>query len=288
MKKHSLSILAISCACFTSSSYSGTTGPLNTQPHEWTGLYLGASAGYWWSPDSQVKHFGSSGFVNPLFTTSGNDIANTLAAMGSDNYFINLDGFIGGGQIGYNYQLQNQWLIGLETNLDGLTQSKTTTSKNQITHLAHFPSEYYTAHISLSKKLNYLGTVRGRLGYLMTPSLLLYGTGGFAYGGVSQNESFAAIGSLGSPSFVPINAQNSVKQTLTGWSVGGGFEWRFRPKWSAKLEGMYYDLGSLHNNFTLSQLSLLPSQPVVWGAAQVNSVSKFTAAAVRIGLNYHL
>lgn len=78
----------------------------------------------------------------------------------------------------------------------------------------------------------------------MSPSLLIYGTGGFAYGGVSLNESVAAIGSLGCPSFAPIYVQSSTKQTLTGWTLGGGFEWRFRPKRSTKLEGMYYDLGS--------------------------------------------
>jgi outer membrane immunogenic protein len=73
--------------------------------------------------------------------------------------------------------------------------------------------------------LNWFGTVRGRAGFLIMPTLLVYGTGGFAYGGVSGGFS---------------NFEN----TRTGWTAGGGVEWLFLPNWSAKAEYLYTDLNS--------------------------------------------
>ena len=65
--------------------------------------------------------------------------------------------------------------------------------------------------------------MRGRVGYLFTPTLLIYGTAGFAYGGVD------AFG---------------FSNTRTGWTAGGGLEWLFAPHWSAKVEYLYVDLAS--------------------------------------------
>ena len=71
--------------------------------------------------------------------------------------------------------------------------------------------------------LPWFGTVRGRAGYLVTPTLLLYGTAGFAYGDVTAFQR---------------------SNTSTGWTAGGGVEWLFAPHWSAKLEYLYVDLDS--------------------------------------------
>jgi len=65
--------------------------------------------------------------------------------------------------------------------------------------------------------------VRGRAGYLITPTLLLYGTAGFAYGDVTAFQR---------------------SNTSTGWTAGGGAEWLFSPNWSAKVEYLYVDLDS--------------------------------------------
>ena len=71
--------------------------------------------------------------------------------------------------------------------------------------------------------LDYIGTVRGRAGWLFTPTLLVYGTAGFAYGGVSAWN------------------QTNIR---SGWTAGGGLEWMFAPNWSAKVEYLYADLQS--------------------------------------------
>lgn len=287
MKKVVLSLITIASASCSSISYSGSMGPIHAEPHGWTGFYIGANAGYWWSTNKAVNTVGSPGYADPLFSLGAENIANALAVVGTNNFSLNTDGFIGGGQVGYNYQLQNQFVVGLEADIDGLTQSNATTQAARMVPLVDFPAEYYNATISVTKKLDYLGTVRGRLGYLWSPSVLFYGTGGFAYGGVVLNEAFTANESLGFPSYAPITMQNNIKKTGTGWTAGGGLEWIFRANWSAKIEGIYYDIGTINNNVVLSQRSFLPIQPIVFGAAQINTTTKFTAAAVRVGLNYH-
>jgi outer membrane immunogenic protein len=79
---------------------------------------------------------------------------------------------------------------------------------------------------SASKNLSYLGTLRGRLGYLAKPDLLLYVTGGMAYGGVSssffgaQNPSSGVITSNGP-------GTTNYSGTHLGWTAGAGLEWMF-------------------------------------------------------------
>ena len=175
--------------------------------------------------------------------------------------------FIGGGQIGYNYDFKNQIVAGLEADIDGLTQSNSNASVNSVA-LVDFP-ENYTSTFSATKHVDYLGTVRGRLGYLFNPTLLLFGTGGFAYGGVSFNPSFTANESLGAATYPPVIVHNKIGQTRTGWTAGAGGEWMFRPNLTAKLEYTYYDLGTANSNVVLSQINNDGIPPVLWGTANV-------------------
>ena len=90
----------------------------------------------------------------------------------------------------------------------------------------------------------YLGAVRGRIGNLVTPTMLLYGASGFTYGGAYAKVSLAAVEDLGSPLGVvgSVNLgtvySNSTwigggqqNQILTGWNAGGGAEWMFMSNW---------------------------------------------------------
>jgi outer membrane immunogenic protein len=102
---------------------------------------------------------------------------------------------------------------------------------------------------------DWYGTVRGRVGWLATPNLLLFGTGGFAYGRVdgSANYSIAPAPNFVSASFggfgflctggVTCFAGGS-SETRTGWTAGGGAEWLLDQHWSAKIEYQFVDLGS--------------------------------------------
>ena len=146
--------------------------------------------------------------------------------------------------------------------------------------------------ITSTKRLDYLGTVRGRLGFLFTPTLLVYGTGGLAYGGVSSSTSIAQFNN--DCVFFPGNclapasfASGSFSNSRAGWTVGGGGEWLFAPKWSAKLEYLYYDLGRV--TYASAPLATGGGSfiPGIVSAVLPAHTTRFNGHIVRAGINFH-
>ena len=108
------------------------------------------------------------------------------------------------------------------------------------------PRNNISGSVATSYSLDYLGTVRARVGYLLTPALLAYGSGGLAYGQanlITQTSLFAAAPSGALAGFAAGSANYS--NLLVGWTAGGGMEWMFHPNWSVKAEYLYYDLGAV-------------------------------------------
>jgi outer membrane immunogenic protein len=156
-------------------------------------------------------------------------------------------------------------------------------------------AEVINSQITSRKEVDYLGTVRGRVGFLWTPAVLVYGTGGLAYGGVKANTSIAqsnndCVAFPGTCIATNAGTSGGISQTKTGWTAGGGIEWLVDPRWSFKAEYLYYDLGSV----TYSNGQLVTTNPTCGaacgaGPAIVNSQStaKFNGNIVRVGLSYH-
>ena len=94
---------------------------------------------------------------------------------------------------------------------------------------------------ALTQKIDWFGTVRGRVGILATPKVLLYATGGLAYGEVNSSETIAT----------PVPSAFSASKTNVGWTVGVGIEGVISGNWTAKLEYLYVDLGTVSGSFTL-------------------------------------
>jgi len=192
--------------------------PVIAPPYNWTGFYIGLNAGGSWGHQD-----------NDLVTVPGG----VTLLSNSDN----LDGFIGGGQIGYNWQV-NQWVLGIEADFQGSAQKgdgsfATTTIPAGFFAAALTPVNITNAY---TDKLNWFGTVRGRLGWAFD-RWMPYITGGWAYGhGEISGTSTISGGSAGSSSF-------SASQNYSGWTIGGGVEWAFYNNWSAKLEYLYIDFG---------------------------------------------
>jgi outer membrane immunogenic protein len=187
-------------------------------------------------------------------------------------------GFIGGAQIGYNYQVTN-WLFGIEADIQGMLENSNFTASTSVIGNNGLP---VTTQLDGSKQLDYLGTVRGRLGFLATPTLLLYGTGGLAYGGVTSSASISQA-NQNAPTFGSTAA--SVSETRTGWTAGAGLEWLFLPNWSAKAEYLYYDLGDVSYNAGLLQGAF--SNGLVRYAVSPQVSTRFDGNIVRVGVNYH-
>jgi outer membrane immunogenic protein len=214
-------------------------------------------------------------------------VASASALSGTGNFPIDNGGFIGGGQIGYNYQFYNNFVVGLEADIQGIAGSSSTATAGAGAGVPGFPANALSGTVSTSKSLDYLGTVRGRIGYLVTPTLLVYGTGGLAYGGANSSTSvFQGLsGPVGPGLQTAFGTSGSYSDTLVGWTAGAGLEWLFAPNWSAKLEYLYYDLG------TVSYGSGLIASTAASGANfftnVVSTTTKFDGHIVRAGVNYH-
>ena len=266
----------------------------------WTGFYAGLNAGGTWANNNSVNINEYPAYYNPA--VKSNSIFSTLIiAGGQTNLQSNLySGFIGGGQLGYNEQLNKNFIIGVETDIQGITGSNmpwTTTERFSFSYYSYAYSRNNTISIdniySISKSVNYIGTVRGRVGYLITSSLFAYATAGLSYGGTnlstytSQNQDTGMATIIGPGS-------SSHSQTLLGWAAGGGIEWMFLKDWSAKVEYLYYDLGSPTEYIGQNTFVWTGSAPVqgiqsghVSLAHGVLAHTRFNGNIVRAGVNYH-
>lgn len=175
----------------------------------WTGFYVGVNAGAGWQT-GKGTYSGSE-----QYDSLGTSMSGTAA------------GFTGGGQIGYNWQF-SQYVLGVEADIEGLAGQAT------------FNSGFYgePKGNGLQARISWLSTYRGRAGFLITPNVLVYGTGGLAIGGV--NNKFAPNGINASS----MGTTKSVSKTQAGWVAGGGVEAMIDKHWIAGLEVLYANLGS--------------------------------------------
>ncbi|MGH6857792.1 MAG: outer membrane protein [Methylocella sp.] len=257
----------------------------------WTGLYVGINAGYTWGASNNVTVSTAPGFISPGDIAAGGGPFGVAAAVGANGVLGTggNSGFIGGGQIGYNFQFYNSWLIGIEADIQGIAGTRSSGSLGTSTPI--IPGSAVTTALSASKSLDYLGTVRGRFGFLVTPTLLIYGTGGLAYGGANANVSI--VGQFTPPPNPSITepwfSNAAFSDTRVGWTAGGGLEWLFAPNWSAKVEYLYYDLGTVSFN-----AGALVSNNIGGAFGGGNFFThlpivstRFNGNIVRAGLNYH-
>lgn len=257
----------------------------------WTGFYVGLNAGSAWSDNSR-------NYSTP-FTTPGNVFANCASpagfaplviAPGANPFDISSgcggsNSFIGGGQIGYNWQA-GTWVFGLEA--DGAWQSLVERSFTRFGN-SNTPNSPFgsvaTDTAFFKSEATGLGTFRGRVGYAPGP-WMIYGTGGLAVGGVKHTVT--EILSPGNSCIIP--GGNSCRtvadnDTKFGWTIGAGFEWMFARNWSIGAEYLYVDLG--RTTLTLA--------PVAGGVIGTTNFFFNTSSAsfndrehvARVKLNYH-
>jgi outer membrane immunogenic protein len=277
--------LALSGAAFAADLPLRAPPPVYLPPPPlWTGFYLGMNAGYEWGASNTTNTVTADLFGNPLLG-NGPAYGVASAALATFSLAPKNSGFIGGGQIGYNYQFANSWVVGLEADFDGIANDNSTTSRFATAKVAGGPAEFLTETVTDSRRLNYLGTVRGRIGYLLTPTLLIYGDGGLAYGGVQSSTGI--VQAITAAPFVPSpwGAFGGISSTRIGWTAGGGAEWMFLPNWSAKVEYLYYDLGSVTYGLSPLRSVNFAGTPFTTGASV--SRTHFNGNIVRVGLNYH-
>lgn len=254
-----LLLAGVGLAVLVSSANAADLGSRRRQPavmpvavapaFNWTGLYAGVNAGYAWSSGDK-------------WTTTGD--AASLAYAGAGNLPVSgkfsRNGFAGGLQLGANYQI-NQFVIGAETDIMALTSSK----KNNFAMASG-------TYGSFKDSSNWLGTTRIRLGFTPVDRLLVYGTGGAAYGSV-KHSAFAVAPGVGNAVW-----SGSKSDTKFGWALGAGAEYAFTNNITGKLEYLYYDLG--RSNVTMAAVNA----PAAGAAPVLRAENR--GNLIRAGLNY--
>jgi len=248
----------------------------------WTGFYIGINGGYTWS-DSDTVHTDSRN-LDP-FNGLGSEAVYNIAAAQLATFSLSAsnDGFIGGGQIGYNQQFGRWFLLGAEADMQGVFDSdQRTRADSSLTPVPGFP---IVQSAQVFREIDSIGTIRGRVGITLMPCLLIYGTGGFAYGETISRTDITQI-VLNAPA-IP-NSYHSHGQwdnLRPGWTGGGGLEWMFMTHWSIKAEYLFYDLGSV--TYHLSRLKNFNTSGTLFTDTAPTSHTKFEGNIVRGGLNFH-
>lgn len=255
----------------------------------WTGFYLGANTGVGWGDVSSINQP-----VDPasqfFFLSAFSDFA-----PGSFDTSFDQKGWLGGFQAGYNWQV-GAFVWGVEADIQ---KSAINGSSSQRAFLN--PSVFgsvFGFDVNTASTLDWFGTLRGRVGFLIAPNFLLYGTGGLAYGGIENRGSvvlapsaqpttvsyfvggfgFACGTSAANPTSVCY--AGSGKDVRIGWTAGLGGEWKLDANWSVKLEYLRVELQGTSINL------VSPSPPSTSGVSSNFVFDDFAYNIVRVGLNY--
>jgi outer membrane immunogenic protein len=227
-------------------------------PPTWTGFYVGGLAGGAW---------GNFNATTSTFEVPGGEFAPpAIAAFNAAGVqSIKPSAFIGGFDAGYNWQT-GIYLLGVEADIEWLHFGGTAGSGV----LAIPGSPGQTFSIVATASIDWLATARGRLG-LVFGDWLFYGTGGAAFTKVNGNFAF-------SETISGTTETAAISGSKTGYTVGGGVEGRLWQHWTAKVEYLFVDFGSLTT--TGSDNAFFFPQPFT-------HTLNLKLNIARAGLNYH-
>jgi outer membrane immunogenic protein len=288
-------VLAASGSAFAADIAVKAPLPAPVPVYNWTGWYVGVNAGASFGrakTDFNVDSFTAAGTVSHV---------NLPGFAGSDTEHPS--GFMGGGQIGYNWQYSPLIVVGLEADFQGALERDTNNLSNPfsgtfplISNTTGLPVGSVTGTgtvvTNYSTQIDWFGTVRGRIGYVWGTNgdVLTYVTGGLAYGEVKINGTNISSVSLNGTPATSITQVIGHSQVNTGWVVGYGTEGRIdfwgSRNWTWKIEGLYMDLGTLDATGVTSGVSIGGFGVTTATGGQVNAHSRFTDGILRAGLNY--
>lgn len=275
--------IALFTALAHQSAQAGTMGQLSQDC--WSGFYAGVSGAYLQSGQNRFQTTVDQVNWNQLFFPNALVVAGTLSNAGTELFSIKQRGAGWGGQVGYQVVKDNAMLWGAEAEV--LFAAGMATAENY-TRLHEFgvTALNYQSVVEEIKDIDYLASLRGRAGYLVKPSLLLYITGGLTFAQATLTTN-TTIENTNSPDVFPANtAQGKSSKSMGGFTAGLGAEWNFMNNLSAKLEYKYYDLGSIPTSSSFIYLVNIPTL-ASYASARVHSRAKFAYNSVELGLNYH-
>ena len=231
------------------------SAPPPASSFSWTGFYVGGRVGF------GMSHGDTSFSPLPSAVQFVNLAPQTLRP--------NASGALVGGQAGFNWQTHRHFVLGVEADqswsgVDGTITINPIKQNNG----TPFPGAGF---VRAKQTTTWLGTVRGRLGFAPISRLLIYGTGGLAYGHVIY---------LADTNFRPVGTTDylsSFDKNKTGSVAGGGVEVATSRRWSVKAEYLHLDMGT--ESTVVNANPLLPP-------FQVGYKFETTAHILSAGLNF--
>ncbi|WP_172804529.1 outer membrane protein [Afipia sp. GAS231] len=212
--------------------------PIVAPVYNWTGFYVGANMGYGAASDP----------VNMSFSR---------ATDGGEHPMLAPSGWLGGAQLGYNFQA-GRWVLGVEGDIQASALSQSPTCFD-------FCAPGFT--FKATQELSWFATARGRVGYTMGPALI-YATGGAAFTNVKT--------SLSQASFFQPDVVSTFNDARTGWALGGGIEAALGGHWTAKVEYLYMDFGRINHTLV---------DPFRFQSSQIYAID-IHEHVFRVGVNY--
>lgn len=296
MKRTTLGFIVVLSAC--------NSGLVNAEKVEivsieksinnWSGFYAGINGGYTFSNDQHLN----TNATNTQYCTvaqgcaAGLEDSITSITGATKSTSLNNAGFIGGGQLGYNKRILNNYIIGLITDFQGITDKLQNASASSTinTSVGGLPQSLLT-NINVSSKIDYIGTLRGNFGYLLNKNIYISASGGLAYGAVKSITSIGQTYGIPSSNLGIANhweTAGSYSNVRVGWTAGAFLEWMFRESWSVNIGYLYYNLGSVtYSGGNLIAPITVPNNPQIFFANNVSATNNFDGHIIRAGLNYH-
>jgi outer membrane immunogenic protein len=225
---------------FVPAKYGAAAGAYN-----WNGFYAGLNGGYGVGRNRSTE---STAFAG--------------AAISNEHFTLGPAGWLGGGQAGYNLQFTPNTMIGAEADWQWSNQSNSVCVSGCS---SNFGFAGILNALTVEQKIHWLTTLRGRVGYVQN-DWLLYATGGPAWGHTAENVLLRAGGGVAAGSF---------NHTKSGFAVGAGSESKVAGNWTAKLEYLYVDLGTVTDTFASTPPAVVQTVTV-----------KVQEHVFRVGFNY--
>ncbi len=238
----------------------------------WTGIYAGFHAGWGrTSSDPGVASLSTTGYASPVFETPNLDIKG--------------NGPLFGGQLGFNWQINPSWVIGIEGDITGTgLKNSATGTPNCLTPFCTPSIPVTGANQQIGRDFNWLASLRGRLGYSWATSMV-YFTGGAAWANInyradSADAVFLCFGGGGGGQGCSYPA--ALDSTKLGWALGAGYETMISANWSFRAEYLFYRFGGT----TVSVNGAPAAACSVASCSATYSFSDTDIHTARVGVNY--
>jgi outer membrane immunogenic protein len=221
--------------------------------YNWTGFYVGGHAGFARTATDK--------------STADLTVGGLFFAPPGLPFDTGDSGFSGGAQAGYNWQIHNRWLIGVEGDFSW-THVNGSQTYNPIP-LGPGPAPNAPNFVTMSRDVNWLASLRARLG-VTWDRLLVFGTGGVAW---SHANYFGQDSRQGGA----FTDTASLSKTSTGWVAGAGLEYGLTPSWTIRGEYLYYSTAGV---------SAIAVESTPSGVVSTYNWDRTKLHVARVGLNY--